>query len=42
MRWTGEHADAVADLRIDEFEGVPEPPPDRPTDETQDPEEETA
>ena len=42
VRWTGEHADAVADLRIDEFEGVPEPPPDQPTDETPDPEEETA
>ena len=42
VRWTGEHAEAVADLRIDEFEGVPEPPPDRPTDQTQDAEEETA
>ena len=42
VRWTGEHAEAVADLRIDEFEGAPEPPPEQPTDETQDAEEETA
>jgi segregation and condensation protein A len=28
VRWTGGDPDAVADFRIDEFEGAPEPPPD--------------
>jgi segregation and condensation protein A len=36
VRWTGgEETDSVADFRIDEFEGVPEPPPEPPTDETE-------
>jgi len=42
VRWTGgANGEAVSELRIDEFEGAPEPARAEPTDETEDAEEET-